>query len=323
MQMETADLGKLESPEIPPDQAKKPNSKDNQLPPLDVAPVISWVDPGVALKAVLVCVHGLGLNKSSYEAFGEQMAKKGYGVYAMDVRGFGEFQQLPGDRRCNFQKCLDDVSSALRLTRKLHPGVAVFVLGESMGGAIAMRVTEEHPELMDGLISSVPGANRHNQWSSRFQVGMKIITGGTSAKVNVGKSVVNQSTEKEELRQKWLQDKMARFELTAAELIQFQHFMEANKKYADKITRTPVLMLQGQKDRLVTQEDDSGENFSTYKRIKSECSLVMIDHAEHLVFEEGQFEEKDLQMVSAWIDAHIPSTLKTSQSGSPASTQQQ
>jgi alpha-beta hydrolase superfamily lysophospholipase len=304
MQIERADVYKLESVDAPTVIESKNEKKSNDSAALDVTPVMSWVDSHVKVKAVLVCVHGLGLQKASYAAFGERMAKDGYAVYAMDVRGFGEFQQLPGDRHCDFTKCLEDVSQGLKMARQLHPGVPILIMGESMGGAIAMRVTEEHPELVDGLISSVPGADRHKQLQSALQVGLQLITHGVHSNVNVGKSVVAQSTQKEELRKEWSQDKLARFELTPIELIQFQKFMETNKKNADKITKTPVLMVQGKKDRLVKQEDED-EHLSTFSRIKSEDKeLIMVMNAEHLIFEEAQFDEDDIKMVSAWIADH-------------------
>ena len=95
--------------------------------------------------------------------------------------------------------------------------------------------------------------------------------------------------------------------------------METNKKNADKITSVPVLMVQGQKDQLVKQED-SDENFSTYGRIKSEHSLVMVKNAEHLIFEEAQFDDDDLAVVRSWIDAHNRKTLSNSASESPSRT---
>jgi len=310
MQIERADVYKLESVDAPTViESKSMKKSGNTGSPLDVTPIISWVDSKVKVKAVLVCVHGLGLQKASYTPFGERMSKEGYAVYAMDVRGFGEFQQLPGDRHCDFKKCLEDVCQGLQVARQLHPGVPVLILGESMGGAIAMRVTEEHPELIDGLISSVPGADRQKQLQSALQVGLQIITHGLHSNVNVGKSVVAQSTKKEELAKEWSQDKLARFELTPLELIQFQKFMETNKKNADKITKTPVLMVQGKKDRLVKQED-TDEHLSTFSRIKTEDKeLIMVANAEHLIFEEGQFDDDDIKVVSAWIDDHSGKTL--------------
>lgn len=286
----------------PRPQTDKKLSMGQTTPVVDVTPIISWVDDSKPVKAVFVCVHGLGLHKENYKEFGERVAKDGYAVYSMDVRGFGEFQQLPGDRKCDFKKCLDDVCEALKVARNMHPGVPVFILGESMGGAIAMRVTEEHPELMDGLISSVPGAKRYGQGKSSMKVGLALLTGGKNAQVNVADTVVNQSTTNEELRKEWLKDKMARFTLTPVELMQFQSFMDSNEKNAHKITKTPVLMVQGAEDKLVKQSD----NKSILEHLGVEDKmLIFVEGGEHLIFEEGQFKEDAIQTLYAWINDHM------------------
>ncbi|MBX9688604.1 MAG: lysophospholipase [Candidatus Obscuribacterales bacterium] len=312
MQMERHDVAPLEALDA---AGKKPADAKAQAI-MDVTPVISWVDPAVKLKAVLVCVHGLGLHKENYKELGERIAKDGYAVYSMDVRGFGEFQQLPGDRKVDFKKCLDDVCDGLKMARAMHPGVPVFVLGESMGGAIAMRVTEEHPELVDGLISSVPGAKRNGNGKSIMQVGMKLITGGANAKVNVADTVVNRSTNKQELRDEWANDKLARFVLTPIELIQFQHFMESNEKNASKITNTPVLMVQGNEDQLVKHDD----NESILNHIASKDKvLVFVVSGEHLIFEEGQFNDDTIKLLTGWIDDHSKATAQVSDASSSKS----
>lgn len=295
--MQICQLMQMDAPIVP--HAGK-GEKDS--PVIDVTPVMSWM-PDVKPKGVLVCVHGLGLHKGTYAPFGERMAKAGYAIYAMDVRGFGEFQQLPGDRKCDFAKCMDDVRDALKLVHEMHKDVPVYVLGESMGGAIAMRITEEHPELVDGLISSVPGAKRKNAGGMTMKVGMKLLTGGTNAEINVGESVVKQSTKKEELRKAWSEDQLARLTLTTGELMQFQHFMNENEKYAGKITKTPVLMVQGAQDELVKQSD----NQAILDRIGCpDKVLVFVANGEHLIFEEGQFDESDVALVLQWLDAPSP-----------------
>ena len=275
---------------------------------IDPVPILPLIDEKAKLKAVLVCVHGLGLHKENYMELAARIAKDGYGIYAMDVRGFGEFQTLEGvgDRKCNFQKCLDDVCEALKVARSMHPGVPVFVLGESMGGAIAMRVTEEHPELMDGLISSVPGAKRWHKTKSAMQVGLKLITGGKE--VNVGKGVVEDSTTNEELKERWSHDDSARLSLSPMELIQFQNFMNSNEKNADKIKDKPVLIVQGADDRLVRQDD----NQAIWERIPApDKSLVFVKGGEHLIFEEGQFTEDAITVLCKWIDDHCKSSNAT------------
>lgn len=275
----------------------------NQRGVPDVTPVMSWIDPGQKLKGVILCVHGLGLHKGTYAQFGERMAKEGYAVYAVDVRGFGAFLEMPGQRKCDFPKCLDDVRAALELVRKTHPLLPVFLLGESMGGAIAIRVTSIHPELVEGLISSVPGAARYGQTKNAIKVGLKLLS-APNAEMDVTDVVVNQSTKKEELKKEWSKDPLARFNLSPIELLQFQQFMEENSKSAKRIKKTPVLMVQGASDALVRQDS----NISIVNRIQSEDSqLILVEGGEHLIFEEGQFDENVIKILSEWLEQHLKS----------------
>lgn len=296
-----AQLMKFEADDLPaivPESAA--NKQRSAVDGPDVTPVMSWIEPGKP-KATILCVHGLGLHKGTYAQFGERMAKLGYAVYAVDVRGFGSFLEMPGKRKCDFPKCLDDVSSALAFVRKTHPGLPVFLLGESMGGAIALRITSMHPELVDGLISSVPAAERYGQTKSALKVGLKLVTAPHS-EMNLTDVVVNQSTKKEELRKEWAGDPLARFNLTPVELLQFQQFMEENAKSARQITKTPVLMVQGADDALVKHE----ANVDIVNRIPNQDSqLIFVAHGEHLIFEEGQFDEAVIRVLSAWLDEHI------------------
>ena len=267
---------------------------------LDVTPMMCWIDNPTKLTAVVVCVHGLGLHKGTYAQFGQRLAKQGYAVYAMDVRGFGSFLELPGERKCDFPKCLEDVRSALQMVHEAHPGLPVFLLGESMGGAIALRVTATDPALVDGLISSVPAAERYGQSKNAMKIGIKLLT-APNKEMDVSDVVVNQSTDKTALRQEWSKDPLARFMLTPVELLQFQHFMEANERSAKNITKTPVLMVQGTSDKLVRHE----ANEHIIRQIPSpDSQLVFVDSAEHLIFEEGQFNDGVIALVSDWLKTH-------------------
>ncbi|MBY0357685.1 MAG: lysophospholipase [Candidatus Obscuribacterales bacterium] len=284
-------------------ETEEADSRPSQQSVLDVTPVMSWIDPEQKLKGVILCVHGLGLHKGTYAQFGERMAKEGYAVYAVDVRGFGAFLEMPGQRKCDFPKCLDDVRAALELVRKTHPQLPVFLLGESMGGAIAIRVTSMHPELVEGLISSVPGAARYGQTKNAIKVGLKLLS-APNAEMDVTDVVVNQSTKKEELKKAWSKDPLARFNLSPIELLQFQQFMEENSKSAKRIKKTPVLMVQGASDALVRQDS----NISIVNRIQSEDSqLILVEGGEHLIFEEGQFDENVIKILSEWLEQHLKS----------------
>lgn len=313
-----AQLMQLDKDDMPP---APPASKGEKQ--ATVTPCISWIDPNVGVKGYMLCVHGLGLHKGTYQQFGERMAKLGWGVYAVDVRGFGSFQNMPGNapRTVDFEGCLQDVKAALEFVRKEHAGAPVFIVGESMGGGISLQTASRYPELVDGLISSVPGAQRYHSGNDKLKVGLHMLA-GPGRTMDVTKIVVDRSTQKEELRNEWLQDQLARFQLSPAELMHFQTFMNANDKAAKQITTTPVLMMSGTEDALVKHEDQE----SLIKDIPCpDKHQVFIVGAEHLILEEGQFDDNVVALIDSWLGEHSTRLVqknasgKVLQSGTPGS----
>lgn len=288
------------SADVKDESASKPKKKrKNEFP--DVLPCLTWLDPDTEPKAALLCVHGLGLHNDSYEAFGKRMAKLGYLVYAVDVPGFGSFKQAEGRERVDFDSCLRGLRDTLRLIHKVNPKLPVFILGESMGGAIALRVTSENPELVDGLISCVPSGDRFNQGKETLRVGLKLIT-APNKEFDIGSSVIERATQNDEVRKSWSEDLLNRMNLTPKELVRFQDFMSENHDNAAKITKTPVLFVQGCKDKLVRPEG----TMELYNAISSpDRDLKLIHDGEHLIFELGQFDDQVITMVDEWLLNHI------------------
>jgi len=85
---------------------------------------------------VVLALHGFNDYGGSMQAFGEAMAERGIAVYAYDQRGFGATRTAgywPGYRRLS-----DDARTALRLLHERHPKQPPYVIGKSMGGAVAL-----------------------------------------------------------------------------------------------------------------------------------------------------------------------------------------
>jgi alpha-beta hydrolase superfamily lysophospholipase len=287
----------------------KGKSKKKDNPQMrGTAPCLAWLDRDKPIQAVIVCVHGLGLHNGTYEAFGKRMAQLGYATYAIDVRGFGAWMENKGKEKVDFDLCLNDVRTTLKVVRRAHPGVPVFLLGESMGGAIALRVTSMYPDLVDGLISSVPAGDRFKQAKTSLKVALNLLK-NPNKEINIGEGVVSQATQKEELRKSWLEDPLARVKLSAKELLQFQNFMNGNHDCAKNIVKTGVLIVQGCQDKLVRPEGtvELFNHLGTADR-----QIVLIPKAEHLIFEENQFTDQEIATVNSWITArlHKPASVE-------------
>ncbi len=291
----TGDSAKTPSPDNSAKNKKgKPIKRGN-------APCLSWVDSEEPIKAVLLCVHGLGLHNGTYDAFGKRMSKLGYAVYAIDVRGFGSWMAAQGRERVDFDGCMEDVRSTLKVVHRAHPGLPVFILGESMGGAIALRACAQFPELVDGLVSSVPAGDRFKQGQTKLNVAFHLIT-DPNQPFDIGTSVIKQATVKPELRDSWGNNPLSRLKVSANELIQFQNFMNQNHKFAVLIKDRPVLFVQGCDDKLVRPEG----TVELFNRLATkDRQIELIPKAEHLIFEEAQFTDQDVEIVNKWLTAHL------------------
>jgi acylglycerol lipase len=112
--------------------------------------VRSWT-PSEAPKAIVTICHGVNSHSGYYLWAGEQLASRGFAVFALDLRGRG---RSSGERFYieHFQEYLDDVDATMRLARSRHPGLPVFLLGHSAGGVVSSVYTLEHQQELAGLI---------------------------------------------------------------------------------------------------------------------------------------------------------------------------
>jgi alpha-beta hydrolase superfamily lysophospholipase len=122
-----------------------------------VLPLRKWLPKG-APKAVVLAVHGFNDYSNAFEVAGEAWAKRGIATYAYDQRGFGAAPERgfwPGRAAL-----AADVATAAGILRHRYPGVPLYLLGDSMGGALAIvAMTGESgtpvPDV-DGMILTAP-----------------------------------------------------------------------------------------------------------------------------------------------------------------------
>jgi esterase/lipase len=148
----------------------------------------------------------------------------------------------------------------------------------------------------------VPAADRFKQNKTSLRVAFSVLRGGMNKPMDVGTGVIEQATEKQDLRQAWAGDPLARLKLSPKELIQFQGFMNENHESAKQICRTPVLIVQGCNDKLVRPEG----TVQLYNELATkDRELALIPGSEHLIFEENQFNDQVIELVKNWIDTRL------------------
>jgi acylglycerol lipase len=114
----------------------------------------SWLPEG-EVRAVLVIAHGAGEHSARYAHVAARLVDEGYAVYALDHRGHGR-SEGPRALVDRIDNTVEDLDALVVLAAGEHPGVPVFLLGHSMGGAIALRYAIAHQDRLTGLILSGP-----------------------------------------------------------------------------------------------------------------------------------------------------------------------
>jgi alpha-beta hydrolase superfamily lysophospholipase len=119
-------------------------------------PLRSWAPPaGAAPHGVLLALHGFNDYSHAFAESAPAFAQAGLFVYAYDQRGFGAAPHpglWPG-----VEVLTGDLTAAAALLHRRHPGLPLYLLGESMGGAVVLAaLAGPEPPQADGVILAAP-----------------------------------------------------------------------------------------------------------------------------------------------------------------------
>lgn len=260
----------------------------------------TWLPDNGATRAAVVIVHGLGEHSGRYAHVAEQLVAAGCAVYAMDHRGHGKSD---GSRAVvdRFSRAVEDIDQVVELAKKENPGKPVFMLGHSMGGALALSYTLKHQPKLKGLILSGPavaidGAPPHLKPLSRIlsifapSAGLFAIPPTT---VSRDESVV-----------KHYADDPLNFHgkvpaRTLSEIIGFVEWLPA----AVPGLTLPLLIQHGSKDVLAGV---SGSQMVAREASSKDKTLKVYDELFHEIYNELPADRAIvLADLKAWVEAHI------------------
>jgi len=112
-----------------------------------------WL-PSSTIDGVIIALHGFNDYSNFIKDSAPVLNDQGLAVYAYDQRGFG--QSKTRGRWSGWQTLAKDLVTFIELIKKKYPSLPVYVLGDSMGGAVAIvSMAGNHPRV-DGIILAAP-----------------------------------------------------------------------------------------------------------------------------------------------------------------------
>ena len=106
-------------------------------------------------RAIIVALHGMSDYSNAFDGAGTQWAASGITTLAFDQRGFGAGPNVGLWAGSDAMRA--DLGDAVAAAKGKYPGVPVFALGESMGGAVLLSaLAQRDPPPVNGVILVAP-----------------------------------------------------------------------------------------------------------------------------------------------------------------------
>lgn len=266
----------------------------------------TWLSEASPPKALICYCHGYGDTSSFFfEGIARKLALAGYGVCAMDYPGFGLSDGLHGYIP-SFDTLVDDVIEHYSQVKEKPEfrGLPSFLFGQSMGGAVALKIHLKQPSSWDGAVLLAPMCKIADDMYPPFILTQLLIT---LAKVLPQSKLVPER----DLADLAFREKK---ELTAYNVIAYRdkprlgtavELLRTTEEIGRRLEEVslPLLILHGEADKVT----DPSVSKALYEKASSkDKKLILYKDAYHSLLE-GEPDEVIFRVfddIISWLDDH-------------------
>ncbi len=252
-------------------------------------PLRSWRDEAVEAKVVVLALHGFNDYGSAWAEPAAWWARQGVVTYALDQRGFGEAPD-PGIWGGS-DAMVHDVQEVAAALRRAHPGLPLFLLGESMGAAVAMVATTSWLEgRPDGLVLSAPGVWGRETMPWIYRSALWVAAHAMPWNLATGRGIRVHPSDNIEMLRALGRDPLVIKATRADAIWGLVDMMDAGLAAASRIN-VPTLVLYGENDDIVPRQSVE----LMLRRFTAPFRLALYPDGYHLLF-------RDLRGEVVWRD---------------------
>lgn len=257
-------------------------------------PVRSWKPEDGSTKAVVVALHGFNDYSNAFATPGSYLSRHGIACYAYDQRGFGNAPAR--GLWAGVDTYTRDLSNFIIEIRKKYPGIPLYVLGESMGGAVAIvALTGSDAPSVDGVILVAPAVWSRNTmpWYQRWMLAFTAHSVPWMQLTGDGLGVI--PSDNIEMRRALGQDPLVIKATRIDAMYGLTNLMDEALSRADKL-RFPTLVLYGKNDQVIPKEP----TLLMIEKLPGTTRKAFYEHGYHLLLRDLQ-GFKPLADIVTWI----------------------
>jgi len=253
---------------------------------------------GTAARGVVVLAHGLNEHKGRYAHVARALTAAGFVVYLVDHQGHGRSE----GRRLfvhHFHDFAEDVLMFVRLAKKQNPELAssVFMMGHSLGGAVAIDAVLTAPDEFRGAVFSAPASEVPPNVSRPLFLVLKLLSRIAPHAKLAGLDVTTLCRDEGVLTAYGNDPLIQRGKLPTRIIAELLAFADTIPARAAEI-KLPYLLIQGSADRIVPPESSDHLHSKTSSADKT---YVRVEGGYHELMNE---DPAALDAVVAWLVAH-------------------
>ena len=262
-------------------------------------PLRRWEANG-APRAVIVALHGMSDYSGAFDMPAKVWARLGITTLAYDQRGFGRSDN-PG-LWAGAEVMRADLEDAVSAAHMRYPGVPVFALGESMGGAVVLTALADASALnVDGVILVAPAvwsrADMPLLYRTSLFLGAHLLPGMILSNTAAGRVVTVTPSDNVPMLRALAKDPLFQKKTRTDTLFGLVNLMDEARTAPDRInTAPPILFLYGANDQIIPAKPTE----AVIAALGSKVTAKRYEHGWHMLLRdlEGESVDKD---VADWV----------------------
>jgi alpha-beta hydrolase superfamily lysophospholipase len=265
-------------------------------------PLRKWL-PKKKLKAIIIALHGFNDYSFAFDGAGQFLKEEGVGVIAYDQQGFGKNQ--PQGIWAGEDNLTTDLKQIVIATNRSYPNVPVYLLGESMGGAVvtAAIVQPNFPEV-SGIILSAPALWGSETMSPLYELVLWTMAHTVPSKTLTGEGLKIQASDNIQMLIAMANDEHIVKETRVDAVYGVKNLMDSASMSIPAI-KYPTLLLYGANDQVIPAKPI----ILASERMNGNLTAVYYPEGYHLLLRDLQ-SEIVLNDIAHWVlnpDNPIPS----------------